>query len=307
MLAAPIAMSSRLGSMRPPCCTGELVGRTDRLGEGHQGDADRADEQQGQGLETDAREGRRRQASRQVAHDVDAGCLQPEHGRDGDGGQQDHQRGRQARQPVLQEEHPGDAGEAHRQREEVGVTELRDDVTQQLDGGLAMRLDAQQLGDLLDGDEQRQAEDEAEQHGLREELRDAPELERAGRDRDEAGQDGQGRGQGHELGAALDGDLADGRSGHDGDGRRDGHHQLARATQRCVREQGRRGRVEGVFGRHPGQLGVGHALRDEDGADGQAGDDVEGQPARLVALQPGEDGPGPTRRAGLPVSGHEHS
>ena len=83
----------------------------------------------------------------------------------------------------------------------------------------------------------------------------------------------------HELGAALDRDLADGGSGHDGDGGRDGYHQLARAAQGSVGQQGRWGRVEGVLGWHSGQLGVGHALGDEDGADGEAGDDVEAQPA----------------------------
>ena len=83
-----------------------------------------------------------------------------------------------------------------------------------------------------------------------------------------------------ELGAALDGDLADGRGGHDGDGRRHGHHQLARAAQGGVGQQRDRGRVERVLRGHPGQLGVGHALRDEDGADGQAGDDVRRSHAR---------------------------
>ena len=94
---------------------------------------------------------------------------------------------------------------------EIRLTELRDDVAQELDRGLAVRLDAQQLRDLLDGDQQRQPEDEAEEHGLREELGDAPEPQRPGRDGDEASQDGEGRSQGHELGAALDGELADGR------------------------------------------------------------------------------------------------
>ena len=103
VLAAPMATSSRFGIDATAVLAGELVGRTDGLGEGHQGDADRADEQQRQGLQTDARQRRRRQARRQVAHDVDAGRLQPERGRDGDGGQEDHERGRHARQPTLQQ------------------------------------------------------------------------------------------------------------------------------------------------------------------------------------------------------------
>ena len=147
----------------PAVPAGELVGRTDGLGEGHQGDAHGTDEEQRHGLEADARQRGRRQASGQVAHHVDARRLQPERDRDGDGGQQHHERGRHARQPVLQQEHrrrcrpgppPGSAGPSRRRAGTIS--------TQQLDGRFAVRLDAQELGDLLDGDEQRQAEDEAE-------------------------------------------------------------------------------------------------------------------------------------------------
>ena len=163
--------------------------------------------------------------------------------------------------------------------------------------GVAVGLDAEDLGDLLDGDQQRQPEHEAEQHGLREELRDPAELEDPGRDRDEAGQDRERRGQGDVLGAPGGGELRDGRRRHDRDRRGDRHDQLARAAEQRVGEQPDRRRVEGVLGRHSGQLRVGHALRDEDGAHREPGDEVEAEPAPLVAGQPREDRPGMSRRS----------
>ena len=75
-------------------------------------------------------------------------------------------------------------------------------------------------------------------------------------------------------------------------------------AQRCVGQQGGRGRVERELRGHARQLRVGHALRDEDGADGQAGDDVEAQPAPLVAREPREHGPRTGRRCGGCAMGH---
>ena len=77
----------------PAVLAGELVGGTDGLGEGHQGDADRAHEQQRHRVETDTRQRRRRQPGRQVAHHVHAGRLQPE----GDGSARSRPAGPRAR------------------------------------------------------------------------------------------------------------------------------------------------------------------------------------------------------------------
>ena len=82
---------------------------------------------------------------------------------------------------------------------------------EQLHGGLAVRLDAQQLGDLLDGDEQRQAEDEPEEHRLGEELGDATELQRSAAMETRPARMARAAVSATYSVAALDGHLADGR------------------------------------------------------------------------------------------------
>ena len=53
----------------------------------------------------------------------------------------------------------------------------------------------EQLGKLADGDDQRQAEDEAGDHRLGEEVRDEPEAGDTGQEQDHADDEGEGRGE----------------------------------------------------------------------------------------------------------------
>ena len=186
----------------------ELVGRSDRLGERDQGYGESADQELRNGLEADTRQRGAREARGQLADHGDAARLQAEGDRGNDRSHEHDQRGRHLRQPPLQHDHGEDAAGADHEGEQIGLAQVRQHVPDQGDGGVAVGLDAEKLGELLDRDQQRQTEDEAEEDGFREELGDAPELEDPERDRDETGEDRQGRRQGDVLGATGGGDLA---------------------------------------------------------------------------------------------------
>jgi hypothetical protein len=99
-------------------------------------------------------------------------------------------------------------------------------------------------------------------------------------------------------GGITGGDRADAGGGEDRRSRLRTDAEVAGRPDDGVRDQCEQRGVEAGHRRHVGELGVGHALRDEHGADGQPGQDVDAQPAPLVVQQPVEPGsvPGDRRR-----------
>ena len=132
---------------------------------------------------------------------MDAQRLQAEEDRHADAENQRGQGGGKAVEAVLQEEHQDQGACAHGQRQQVGLRQVGDQVDDALPEVALARLQAEELGHLLDGNDQRQAGDEADQHRLGEELGDAPQAQQAGQHGHQAGHQRQRHAQRDELGA----------------------------------------------------------------------------------------------------------
>lgn len=108
-----------------------------------------------------------------------------------------------------------------------------------------------------------------------------------------AGNDRQGQGNSVgrdilELGArrdVLDGGADD--SGQDSSG---AYRYVLGSAEYPVGYDTHKGRVQTKLGLELGQDRIGRALRNNDGADGDAGDDVASEPLEVVAADPGEEG-----------------
>ncbi len=173
---------------------------------------------------------------------------------------------------------------------------LPDDAQELLDGVAVRLVHAEQLVELADGHEHREAHHEPVHHGLRQELRDeaqpddARQQEHEARDQHEGGRV---RGVGLGVGGVRRGRRDQGRGHRRGEQRRRRRgapdHQVARRAQHGVDEQRRHQRVEARLRRQARDARIGHRLGDDEPPQRQAGDDVQGQPGAVVAGQPCQD------------------
>ena len=114
----------------------------------------------------------RRQPGRDVADDRDAVALQVERRADPDAeDEEDEPAGDAGREPFDTEEQR-ERAEADRDGREARVVEVGDEVTELAERVALALLEAEELGELADGDEDREPEDEAGDHRAGEELGD---------------------------------------------------------------------------------------------------------------------------------------
>ena len=76
-----------------------------------------------------------------------------------------------------------------------------------------------------------------------------------------------------------------GTRGHRGQPRAGPHRDLPAGAEDRVQDRAGRGRVQAVLQRDPGDAGVAQVLRNDQGRDGDAGDQVAAQPGAVVGAE----------------------
>ena len=199
------------------------------------------------------------------------------------------ERGGHDRQEPPQTEHERQRREPDEQRDPARLPEVAEQSPELLEEVAVGLLDAEQLRDLADDDREREPDDEALEHGLRDEAREEAEAAEPGEQCDHADDERERDRELHEL-VRSDGSERGDRRGREcrSRGHRPGH-EVARAAEGGVEDQRRRCRVQAVDRRNAGDRGVGERLRHEHGPDRQPGDQVAAQPGALVAGCPREE------------------
>ena len=212
---------------------------------------------------------------------------QAERGREDRGPDDGHEHRRNPLREAGQHEEDGEDGEPDHERGRVGLVEPVDERTDFVDEAVRVGGEAEQLGQLPHDDGDREAVHVADLHLLGQQVGDEAELAEAEPDLDEAHEEREHPGEGDRGRGIIAGDEERRDGGEDeGPERRVGaEHQHARRAEDRVADQAGDGGVQAGDRREAGQLGVGHALRHEDGGQHYAGDDVEAQPGPLVGAQ----------------------
>ena len=217
----------------------------------------------------------------------------------------EHEREQSARQPRGEPLGPDEERErrhADHQRHGARLVEVREQVDQLLQAvALALR-DPEELGQLLHGHEDREAEHEPLHHRAREELRDEPQPERAGEEEQGRAEQHHGGGGGRVLLDARGLDARDrGREQHRG-GRRRRDDEVPARAEHDVGGQGREQRVEPRLGRQTRQPRVGDRLRHQETPERHPGDQVEANRARgrSAGATSGSGGRAAARTAAVP-------
>ena len=231
-----------------------------------------------------------------LADDRDAVARQVERRADEDAEREREQASRHARRESLGPEQEGECRHAEEEGRAARITEVRQHVGQLGDRVAGAARDAEQLRQLLDGDEDREPEDEGFDDGTRQELRDEPEPQTP-RGQEHAADEEHERGGVRQVVVMTDGDVPDGR-GEQHRRRRGARHDdvPARAEDR-VRGERREERVQACLGRKTGQSRVGDHLGHEQPPHRRAGDGVEAQESPVViAREPSGHGHEPMQR-----------
>ena len=179
---------------------------------------------------------------------------------------------------------------ANRERGGIGFVQVLQEVAAVLPEIAVGAVDAEQLGQLRAGEEQRHAALEADHHALGDEVDDRARLGQPRDERDERHQQGRARRQRAEPGRVAAGDLAQRRADEQGNGGRDRDGGVPRTAEQPEDQPAKQARVESRLGRQVGQRGVAQPGRQEIGRQRDAGDDVTPQPGLVVgcATSPGQ-------------------
>ena len=155
-----------------------------------------------------------------------------------------------------------------------------------VDEAVGVGREAEQLRELADDDRDRQADHVADLHLLREQVGDEAELAEPEADLDRGDEQRQHAGERDELGRVAGDRERDDRGEDQRPERRvRAEHEDPRRPEERVADEARDRRVEAVDGRQPRELGVRHALRNEDRRQNDPGDEVRAQPAAVVSSQ----------------------
>jgi hypothetical protein len=230
-----------------------------------------------------------RQAARDAADHSDPVRAQAESAGRGDAEQEDDERPRQT-WPASHREQRDERDGAQGGGRETGLVEVSEIGPENLEeAGRRDDVQAEKIGHLAGDDGQGEASDVAGDHRAGEELRDEAQAGDAGDQHEEADQAGDHGDQSERLGRGPGAVSGHHRGRHDGGGRGRRAHELPRgAKERIDGQAGQRG-VEASLRRHPRDLRVGQALRQQQADHGEGGDRVVAQPATLVAARPGRD------------------
>ena len=251
--------------------SGVCRGRRDRVGKGHQRDAEGADDEQADVPDRDQGQGEGWEALRQVTDDLHPLAGQVEVGRGADADDDGHEDGRHLRQGLLQDPHDDQGHDADAKRPEVGrpsedLLDGRDDLADQPVGRDG---EAAQLADLADEDREREPVHVADHRRFGQQVRDEPELGGTGRDHEDADEDRLGRGEDDgPHGVTVGRDQGEDRRGnHRAEGGVRAEDEDAGGAEHGIRNEAHDRRVEAGDRRQARELRVGHALRHEEGGE----------------------------------------
>ena len=144
--------------------------------------------------------------------------------------------------------------------------------------------EAEQLGELADEHDDGDTVEEADPHRLGQQLGEDTEAAQAGGDAHEAHEKGQHAGERDRLGSdrRRTDERQDRRRDQRPERRVGAEHEDRRRAEDRIGEQRHHRGVEARHRREPGQFGVGHALRHEQGGEDEPGDDVLPRPTPFV-------------------------
>ncbi len=209
------------------------------------------------------RQAERRQAAVDVTDDLDAVCVEIEH-LDRDHAERDRcERRRHHRGEALQAEDEHERRDTDQQCQAARLVELRDETPDLLEEVARALCDAEQLRELPRDDRQREADDEALQHGLGDVAREESEPQQPGDRRCDAGRDRERDRQLREAVAAGSRVRRNGRRRERRGRRHRTDDEMARAAERRVEDQRARRGVEADDGGDAGDRCVRERLGHE--------------------------------------------
>ena len=183
-------------------------------------------------------------------------------------------RGAKRRKPSINTSEPGPEGEGG----PVCLVEAGDEVDRAAHEALGVDREAEERGQLVDDDRGGDAHEVAQADRHRQQLGDKAEARQPAGEHDGPDDDGEQTGEGDPLGRIAAGCQRDDRGG---DERRDrrvrAQDEDRRRAQQEVDDERHQGRVQPGDRRQAGELGVRHALRDEEGGENGAGHHVAAQ------------------------------
>ena len=168
------------------------------------------------------------------------------------------------------------------ERPEVRLVEALDEGDHLVDEAARVRAEPEQLRQLADEDRDREAGEVPGPDRAREQVGDEPEPHDGRRDRDRPDEQRQHPGERDLLLVVATGERQDRRRDHRPQRGVRPEDQDRRRPDERERDEAHDGRVQAGDGGQPGELGVGHALRDEQRDEHDAGDEVARQPRPLV-------------------------
>ena len=224
----------------------------------------------------------RRQAARDRPDRRDVECEGLDRG---DGADDGHERTRNARSEAAQAEDHRQRARADEQRQALRVAEMGDEVPGLLEEVARPRADPEQLRQLADDDREREADDQALEHGRADELGQEAEAQQTRDQGGDARRDGQAGGERDEALAPHRGQIGD-RGRRQGRGGRHGSHdEHARAAKGRVQQQRAGRRVEADDRRDVRDARVRERLRNQDRPEREARDQIGAKPRALIAVQ----------------------
>ena len=176
------------------------------------------------------------------------------------------------------------------------LVEAADEFDHLLEEHVALELDAEHLAQLAADDDQRRAEDVADQHRLGQEVSDEAQLRNPREQRDDADEDRQQRGEGGVARGIAPGQRRHRGCGHDRGRRLGPRDNLLRGAKQRVHHHRAERDVEPRDGRDASEIAVGHRRRHEHGEHRDGHDEFRAEQRGAEALDEGQAGnePGDT-------------
>ena len=267
---------------------GEQPGGAQPLRKTHQRQGRTRAKQRDQVAGLDRRQPGRRQPARDRADDLDAPRLQVQRRRGGQATDKHHQPPRQPRGQPLAAEQDEQRDRRHDHRRQIGVAarQARAQGTHPLHDLTLRRRHPEQVGYLTEDDEDGQAQHEAGDDRLGQELRHPSDPKEAGGEQDQPGAQRQRGCVGRRLRRPRNPEAGEKRPRQHRHRRHRPHDELTRRAEDRVRHQSHRHRIQAHLDRGAGDRGVAERLRNRERRHHGARDDIAAQPAPLVPRQP---------------------
>ena len=232
------------------------------------------------------------------ADDLDALGLPVQQGGGDNGDDDDDERaGELAIHAPDDEQHDHGDG-ADREGEQVRFVEAGDELDDLLEELVALERDAEHLAQLAADDDQRRAEDVADQDRLGQQVGDEAQLRNTGEQRHDADEERQQRGErGVACGVAAR-QRCDRRCRHDRGRRLGAHDDLLGGAKQRIHHQGAQGDIQARDWGDPGQVAVGHRRRHEHRKHRDGHDEFGAEQRGTEASEKGQAGNEPRNAGG---------